>query len=96
MVQVQLSGKAAEVVEAQVASGIYTDAAAFISDIILEYETYYKKKLDALNGEIAIGLEQAKRGECVEFDFDELMREVDDIFHKSTFLMEKQHGRPRN
>ncbi len=76
--EIQLSGKAAEVVKAQVASGIYTDAAAFISDIVLKYETYYKKKLAALNREIAIGLEQADRGECVEFDFDELMHEVDE------------------
>jgi phospholipase/lecithinase/hemolysin len=38
----------------------------------------YKKKLEALNREIAIGLEQAKRGESVEFDFDELMQEVDE------------------
>ncbi len=76
--QIKLSGKAAEIVKAQVASGIYTDADAFISDIVLKYEAYYKKKLEALNGEIAIGLEQANRGECVEFDFDELMQEVDE------------------
>jgi hypothetical protein len=43
-----------------------------------QYETYYKKKLEALNREIAIGLEQANKGECVEFDFDELMQEVDE------------------
>jgi len=76
--QIQLSGKAAEIVKAQIASGIYTDAAAFISDIVLKYEAYYKKKLEALNREIAIGLEQANRGECAEFDFDELMQEVDE------------------
>ena len=39
---------------------------------------YYKKKLEALNREIAIGLDQVNRGECVEFDFDELMQEVDE------------------
>jgi len=76
--QVTLSGKPADVVKAQVASGIYKDAVAFISDIVLKYEAYYKKKLEALNREIAIGLEQANRGECVEFDFDELMQEVDE------------------
>jgi len=76
--QVRLSGKAADVVKTQVASGIYKDAVAFISDIVLKYEAYYKKKLEALNREIAIGLEQANRGECVEFDFDELMQEVDE------------------
>jgi Arc/MetJ-type ribon-helix-helix transcriptional regulator len=76
--QITLSGKAADVVKAQVASGIYTDEVAFISDIVLKYDNYYKKKLEALNREIAIGLEQANRGECIEFDFDELMQEVDE------------------
>jgi Arc/MetJ-type ribon-helix-helix transcriptional regulator len=76
--QIQLSEKAAEIVKTQVASGIYSDAAAFISDIILKYEAYYKKKLETLNREIAIGLEQANRGESVELDFDELMQEVDE------------------
>lgn len=75
--QIQLSGKAAEIVKTQIASGIYPDASEFISDIVLKYEAYYKKKLEALNREIAIGLEQANRGECLEFDFDELMQEVD-------------------
>lgn len=76
--KIQLSGKAAEVVREQLASGVYTDADAFISDMVLKYEAYYKKKLQALNQEIAIGLEEANRGECVEFDFDELMQEVDE------------------
>jgi Arc/MetJ-type ribon-helix-helix transcriptional regulator len=76
--QIQLSDKAAEIVKAQVASGIYADATAFISDIVLKYETYYQKKLATLNREIAVGLEQANRGECIEFDFDELMQEVDE------------------
>ncbi len=76
--EIQLSGKAAEVVKAQVESGSYADPTAFISDIVLKYEAYYKKKLEALNREISIGLQQANRGESVEFDFDELMQEVDD------------------
>ncbi len=76
--EIQLLENAAEIVKAQVASGIYTDAAAFISDIVLKHEAYYKKKLAALNREIAIGLEQANRGESVAFDFDELTQEVDE------------------
>jgi len=39
---------------------------------------YKNDQLTALNCEIAIGLEQANRGECVEFDFNELMKEVDE------------------
>lgn len=76
--QAQRSDKAAETVRAQVASGIYAEATAFIPDIVLKYETYYQKKLAALNREIAVGLEQANRGECVELDFDALMQEVDE------------------
>lgn len=75
--QIQLPEEASKIVKSQVASGIYTDAAEFLSDIVIKYEAYYKKKLKALNQEIAIGLEQANKGECVEFDFDELMQEVD-------------------
>ncbi len=76
--QIQLSDKAAEIVEAQVASGIYADATAFVSDVLLKYGSYYQKKIEALNREIAIGLEQANRGECTEFDFDEFMQEMDE------------------
>lgn len=76
--QIQLSGKAEEVVKAQIESGSYADPAAFVSDIVLKYEAYYKKKLETLNREIEIGLEQANRGESAEFDFDELMQEVDE------------------
>lgn len=76
--EIQLSGQAAEIVKKQVASGVYTNANEFISDIVLKYAAYYRKKLDALNQEIAIGIEQADNGECVEFDFDEFMKEVDD------------------
>lgn len=76
--QIHLSGKAAEIVQAQMAYGIYADAGEFVSDVLLKYQAYYRKKLEALNREIAIGLEQANRGECVELDFDELMQEVDE------------------
>ncbi len=75
--KIQLSEKAAEIVKNQVESGIYADADAFISDIVLRYGNYYKKKLEALNQEIAIGLEQANNGQFIEFDFDDLMQEVD-------------------
>jgi Arc/MetJ-type ribon-helix-helix transcriptional regulator len=75
--EIQLSGKAAEIVKTQVASGSYADATEFISDIVLKYDTYYKKKLEALNHEIAIGLEQANNSECIEFDFDAFINEVD-------------------
>ncbi|NUO80962.1 type II toxin-antitoxin system ParD family antitoxin [candidate division KSB1 bacterium] len=76
--QVQLSDTAAEIVKTQVASGIYADATAFVSDVLLKYESYYRKKLEALNREVAIGLEQVNRGEVAEFDFDQFMQELDE------------------
>lgn len=76
--QIQLSGKPVEIIQAQIAAGMYADATDLVSDILLKYEAYYNKKRAMLNHEIAIGLEQANRGECVELDFDELMREVDE------------------
>lgn len=76
--QIQLSGKPVEIIKAQIAAGFYGDAAAFVSDLVLKYEAYYNKKLATLNQEIAIGLEQANRGECVAFDFEEFMQEVDE------------------
>jgi Arc/MetJ-type ribon-helix-helix transcriptional regulator len=77
-VQIQLSDNAAEIVKTQVASGIYADATAFVSDVLLKYDSFYKKKLDTLKREIAIGLEQANRGEVAEFDFDQFMQEMDE------------------
>jgi len=40
--EVQLSEKAAEIVKAQVAAGIYADATAFISDIVLRADEFKK------------------------------------------------------
>jgi Arc/MetJ-type ribon-helix-helix transcriptional regulator len=76
--QITLSGKAADIVKAYVESGIYPDEVSFVSDIVLKYESYYKKRLEVLNREIAIGIAQADKGECIAFDFDELMQEVDE------------------
>lgn len=38
----------------------------------------HQAKLEALNREIAIGLEQANRGEVAEFDFDQFRQELDE------------------
>ncbi len=41
--QIHLSGKAAEIVQAQMAYGIYADAGEFVSDVLLKYQAYYRK-----------------------------------------------------
>ncbi|MGH7495659.1 MAG: hypothetical protein ACREOO_25160 [bacterium] len=76
--EIQLSEKAAESVKEKVALGLCANPDEFISDIVLRYEFYYRKKLEALNKEIGIGLEQSRRGESKEIDFDEFMRELDE------------------
>jgi Arc/MetJ-type ribon-helix-helix transcriptional regulator len=71
--QVQLSGKAAEIVKAKVAAGEYPNAAAFISDLVLRAEEFDQSKLGRLPSEVRLGLDEIKRGEVVEFDLDEIM-----------------------
>ncbi len=68
--QVRLSGKAAEIVKAQIASGLYTSASDFISDIVLRADEFNQLKLERLRREVSIGLEKIKRRELVEFDLD--------------------------
>lgn len=71
--QIRLSGKAAEIVEAQIASGLYTNAADFISDIVLRADEFNQLKLERLRREVSIGLEEIKRGEVVEFDLEDIL-----------------------
>jgi Arc/MetJ-type ribon-helix-helix transcriptional regulator len=60
--QIQLSEKVAEIVNAQVAFGGYASAAEFISDIVLRADEFNRLKLERLRREVNIGLEEIKRG----------------------------------
>ncbi|MCL4706753.1 hypothetical protein KJ068_16410 [bacterium] len=71
--QIRLSGKAAEIVEAQIASGLYTNAADFISDIVLRADEFNQLKLERLRREVSIGLEEIKRGDVVEVDLEDIL-----------------------
>jgi antitoxin ParD1/3/4 len=75
--EIQLSGKAAEIVKAKVESGIYADAAAFISDIVLRADEFDQLKLERLRREIQLGLDQLNRGEGVPLDMDEINQAID-------------------
>jgi antitoxin ParD1/3/4 len=75
--EIRLAGKAAEIVKAKVASGIYTDAAAFISDIVLRADEFDQLKLKRLRQEIQIGLDQLNRGEGIPLDMDEINQAID-------------------
>ena len=73
--QVQLSEKAAEIVKAQLVTGIYADATAFISDVVLLADEFNRLKLKKLRKEVNIGLDEIKRGEVVEFDLEDILNE---------------------
>jgi len=73
--EVQLSGKVAEIVKEKMAAGEYPDAAAFISDIVLRADEFDRLKLERLRQEVKIGLDEIKRGEVVEFDLEDVLNE---------------------
>ncbi len=75
--QIQLSGKAEEIVNEQLALGSYTDAAQFVSEIILRAEKEDKRKLSKLRQAIQIGLDQLNRGEGVPLDLDKINAAID-------------------
>ncbi len=73
--QIQLSNKAEEFVRSQLASGAYTDAAAFVSGVLLRAEEFDQLKLERLRREIQLGLDELERGEGIPFD-DEIFKNM--------------------
>ena len=71
--QITLSGKAAEIVKEKVTTGGYTDANAFISDIILRAEEFEQLKLERLRKAVKSGLDEIERGDVVEFDIEDIL-----------------------
>lgn len=63
--EIQLSGKAAEIVKAKVASEGYPDAASYITDILLRVDEFDRLKLERLRNAIKMGLNEIERGEIV-------------------------------
>lgn len=73
--EIQLTGKAAEIVKAKVASEEYPDAAAFITDILLRADEFNRLKLERLRQAVNRGLDEINRGEVVEFDVNDILNE---------------------
>jgi hypothetical protein len=61
--ELQLSGKAEEIVREKLALGIYADATEFVSEIILRADEFDKLKLENLRQALRIGIDQLNRGE---------------------------------
>jgi Arc/MetJ-type ribon-helix-helix transcriptional regulator len=68
---IELSSDLEQIVKAKVASGIYPNADEFIRPAILQCERLQKSRLDDA---IAIGIEQADRGEFSERTVEDIIR----------------------
>ncbi len=75
--QIQLSGKAEEIVKEKLALGSYVDTAQFVSEIILRVDEEDKRKLAKLPQAIQVGLDQLNRGEGVPLDLDKINAAID-------------------
>ncbi|MCI0697321.1 type II toxin-antitoxin system ParD family antitoxin [candidate division KSB1 bacterium] len=75
--EIQLSPEVEQIVKDKVASGMYPDANEFVREAILRTVEWDYLKRKRLNEAIAIGIEQAKRGELVDLDMDQINAELD-------------------
>lgn len=71
-IEIQLSGKAEEIVKEKLALGIYANAAEFVSDIILRADEYDELKLERPRQAIQIGTDQLNRGEGIPLDIGKI------------------------
>jgi antitoxin ParD1/3/4 len=75
---VSLTAELKELVEDKVKSGLYQSASEVVRDalrLLQERDHLRATRLDALRGEIAVGIEQADRGELAPIDMDEILAE---------------------
>jgi antitoxin ParD1/3/4 len=75
---ISLTPETEAIVQQQLSSGKYGSAEAVVGDalqLLQQQNRTDAEKLEELRREIAIGLEQAERGEFFEFD-DELLAEI--------------------
>lgn len=77
--ELQLSGKAEEIVREKMAQGIYTNATEFVSELILRAEELDQLKLETLRQALQIGLDQLNRGEGIPLDIDRINKKIDHL-----------------
>jgi Arc/MetJ-type ribon-helix-helix transcriptional regulator len=75
--ELQLSGKAEEIVREKLALGIYADAAEFVSEIILRADEFDKLKLENLRQALRIGIDQLNRGEGRPLNIVKINEDID-------------------
>ena len=77
---VELSPELEKVVQERVTSGLYANAEEFVREAILIAAEWEQRKRMKLNEAVAIGIEQADRGEFVDLDLDQINAELDAEF----------------
>jgi len=75
--EIQLSPELEQIVKDKVASGMYPNANEFVREAILRTVERDHLKRQRLNEAIAIGIEQADRGELFDLDLDQINAELD-------------------
>jgi len=76
--EIQLSPELEQIVKDKVASGMYPNANEFVREAILRAVERDYLKRQRLNEAIAIGIEQADRGELFDLDLDQINAELDE------------------
>jgi antitoxin ParD1/3/4 len=76
--EIQLSPELEQIVKDKVASGLYPSAYEFVREAILRAVERDQLKRQRLNEAIAIGIEQADRGELFDLDLDQINAELDE------------------
>jgi len=76
--EIQLSPELEQIVKDKVASGMYPNANEFVREAILRAVERDHLKRQRLNEAIAIGIEQADRGELFDLDLDQINAELDE------------------
>ena len=74
--QVRLSDRCEDYVEAQIANGSYTSAAEVVQEALRLHQDQMRHA-QKLQAAVAIGAEQAERGEFVEQSLDEIFAEAE-------------------
>jgi len=70
---IQLSSELEEIIRAKVASGMYPNATEFIREAILQTVEREQLKRTRLNEAVAVGVEQADRGEFSDRTIQEII-----------------------
>lgn len=67
-VAIKLTDELNDFVQATVEAGVFRNASEMVANALHALKAQEQEKLAALRADVAVGVEQARRGEFVEFD----------------------------